>query len=235
MTLDPRLFALNPAAQLKVETTPAGVPVLIVDDFYADPLAVRAAALSGQFDASIAYYPGMHSRIDAASTRDLFATLSRMLSLLGDVRARPEHFWTDFSIVTTPAAQMLAKQKHPHFDPTPLAGLVYLNPDFEVGTCFFRHGATGLAVIRTPEDSRRYDEWMEVHGEACQPTTYAVGDDGVWERLYRVQGRFNRFVMYAGNAFHSIDMRDVAANPTLAQARLTQRLFLNQLDTSAST
>jgi hypothetical protein len=76
---------------------------------------------------------------------------------------------------------------------------------------------------------------MEVHGEACQPTTYAVGDDGVWERLYRVQGRFNRFVMYAGNAFHSIDMRDVAANPTLAQARLTQRLFLNQLDTSAST
>jgi hypothetical protein len=41
--------------------------------------------------------------------------------------------------------------------------------------------------------------------------------------------------MYAGNAFHSIDMRDVAAHPTLAQARLTQRLFLNQLDTSAST
>jgi hypothetical protein len=235
MKLDPQLFAFNPAAQLKVETTPAGVPVLIVDDFYADPFAVRAAAMKGQFDASIAYYPGMHSRIDTASTRDLCATLARMLSLLGDVRAQPEHFWTDFSIVTTPAAQMLAKQKHPHTDPTPLAGLVYLNHDFEVGTCFFRHVATGLAVIRTPDEARQYGEWMEIHGEQSQPATYAVGDDGVWERLYRVQGRFNRFVMYAGNAFHSIDMRDVAANPTLAQARLTQRLFLGQLDNPAST
>lgn len=234
MTLHPELFALNPAAQLRVETTSAGVQVLIVDHFYADPFAVRAAALGGEFDSSVAYYPGMHSRIDGASTRDLFATLTRMLSLLGEIRVEPEYFWSDFSIVTTPASQMLAKQKHPHIDPVPLAGLVYLNHDVEVGTCFFRHEPTGLAVVRTEEEAERYNAWLNEFGEQCQPATYAIGDDGIWQRAYAVQGKFNRFVMYAGNAFHSIDMRDVVANPTLDKVRLTQRLFVSRVDGPAS-
>jgi hypothetical protein len=223
-------FAINPAARLRVETTAAGTPVLIVDDFYADPHAVRASALDGKYDASLAYYPGMHSRIDPADSAPLFESLTRLLALLGDVRARPEYFWTDFSIVTTPAAQMLAKQKHPHVDPTPLAGIVYLNPDYEIGTCFFRHAPTGLAVMRTPEESAQFTAWMEEFGEQFQPETYAVGDDGTWQRLHTLEGRFNRLVMYPGNAFHSIDMRDVAANPTMAGARLTQRFFVGKVD-----
>lgn len=230
MTSGAGLFALNPAAQMRVETMSSGVQVLIIDDFYADPFAVRAAALEGQFDASIAYYPGMHSQIDAGSTQALFVTLSQMLSKLGGIRAQPGYFRSDFSIVTTPASQMLAKQKHPHIDPTPLAGLVYLNHDFEIGTCFFRHLPTGLALLSTPDEVGAYYGWLEEFGEQSQPATYAVGDDGVWQRLYTLQGKFNRFVLYAGNAFHSIDMRDVAANPTLDQARLTQRLFLGQVD-----
>ncbi len=223
------LFALNPAATISVEHTPAGTAVLIVDDFYADPYAVRAAALDGRYDASMAYYPGMHSSIDRSETAELFAIVTRMLALLGNVRAVPESFWSDFSIVTTPAAQMLAKQKHPHIDPVPLAGLVYLNPDFEIGTCFFRHLPTGLALMETVEDSVRYQAWMDEFGEQSQPATYAIGDDGTWERLYAIQGKFNRMVMYASNAFHSIDMRDVAANPTMDRARLTQRIFVGQV------
>jgi hypothetical protein len=230
MTSGAGLFALNPAAQLRVETMSSGVQALIIDDFYADPFAVRAAALDGRFDASAAYYPGMHSQIERDSTSDLFATLSQMLSKLGGIRAQPGYFRSDFSIVTTPASQMLAKQKHPHIDPTPLAGLVYLNHDFEIGTCFFRHLPTGLAVLSAPEEVKAYYAWLEEFGEQTQPATYAVGDDGVWERLYTMQGKFNRFVLYSGNAFHSIDMRDVAANPTLDQARLTQRLFLGKVD-----
>lgn len=226
-----QLFAINPDAAVHVETTAAGVPVLIIDDFYLDPHGVRREALGGQYDASLAYYPGMHSRIAPEAINGLFAALSRMLVSLGETRVRPEYFWSDFSIVTTPAAQMLAKQKHPHIDPTPLAGLVYLNQDYEVGTCFFRHNPTGLAVVRDDEENARFYEWMEAYGEQYQPQTYAIGDDGIWQRLYTIQGRFNRFVLYPGNAFHSIDMRDVAADPTMEKARLTQRLFVTQLDT----
>lgn len=225
-----RRFAINPAARLRVETTPAGTQILVVDDFYADPHGVRASALASRYDASLAYYPGMHSAIDKADTQQLFGFLAQLLAALGDLRVRPEYFWTDFSIVTTPASQMLAKQKHPHVDPTPLAGLVYLNPDYEIGTCFFRHAPTGLAVMSGAEESERFSAWMEQFGEQCQPQTYAVGDDGTWERLHSVAGKFNRLVMYAGNAFHSIDMRDVAANPTMEGARMTQRFFAGKVD-----
>lgn len=234
MSTDPGLFALNPAAQLRVETMSSGVQVLIIDDFYRDPFAVRAAALGGRFDASMAYYPGMHSQIDGASTRELFGTLTSILGLLGDIRVQQEYFRTDFSIVTTPASEMLAKQKHPHIDPTPLAGLVYLNHDFEIGTSFFHHRPTGLAVLSAEDEVEAFYVWMDEFGEQHQPATYAVGDDHVWERIYTVQGKFNRLVMYAGNAFHSIDMRDVAANPTLDTARLTQRLFLGRVDNPVS-
>lgn len=233
MTPGAQRFAINPAAELRVETTAAGTPILVIDNFYADPHAVRAAALDGKYDASLAYYPGMHSRIGKEETQELFGNLTRLLALLGDVRARPEYFWTDFSIVTTPASQMLAKQKHPHVDPTPLAGLVYLNPDYEIGTCFFRHRHTGLAVLQAPEEAERFYAWLDEFGEQSQPETYAVGDDGTWERLHAVAGKFNRLVMYAGNAFHSIDMRDVAANPTMESARLTQRFFVGQVDNVA--
>lgn len=229
MTSGAERFRLNPSAQAHVETTAAGCPVLIVDDFYADPHAVRAAALEGRYDASLAYYPGMHSAITPSDLRPLFAQLAQLLALLGDVRCSADDFTSDFSIVTTPAREMLAKQKHPHVDPMPLAGVVYLNPDFEIGTSMFRHIPLDLAILRTEEEHARYSAWLEADGERTQPETYAVGNDGIWEHLHTVSGRFNRLAMYPGNAFHSIAMTDVAANPTLDKARLTQRLFVSRV------
>lgn len=227
MTSGAELFRINPSARVHIETTAAGCPVLIVDDLYADPHAVRAAALAGRYDASLAYYPGMHSAIDPAELRHVWTLLAQLLSSLSGVRCTADDFMSDFSIVTTPAREMLAKQKHPHIDPLPLAGVVYLNPDFEIGTSMFRHIPLGLAIVRTDEDYRRYNAWLEAEGEHTQPETYAVGNDGIWEHLHTIAGRFNRLAMYPGNAFHSIAMTDVAANPTMDKARLTQRMFVN--------
>ena len=223
-------FRLNPSAQIHIETTPVGCPILIVDDFYADPHAVRDAALAGRYDASLAYYPGMHSKIKPEDLHPLFEQLVKILGLLGDVRCSAKDLMSDFSIVTTPAREMLAKQKHPHIDPTPLAGIVYLNPDYEIGTSMFRHIPLDLAVLRTVEDQARYTEWMEAEGDKHQPETYAIGNDGIWENLHTIRGRFNRLAMYPGNAFHSIAMTDVAANLTMDKARLTQRIFVNRVD-----
>ena len=65
-TPDNSVFALNPAAQVHIETLSSGCPVVVIDDFYANPLAVRALALAGNYDSSLAYYPGLHR---AALTR----------------------------------------------------------------------------------------------------------------------------------------------------------------------
>ena len=226
-------FAINPHAQVHVETTSAGCPVLILDDFYLDPHAVRAAALAGKYDSSLAYYPGLHSEITREELMPVIDKLARLVGLISDLQCDASQFMSDFSIVTTPAREMLAKQKHPHIDPTPLAGVLYLNPDFEIGTSMFRHIPTGLAMLRTPEENYAYGEWMEANAELTQPKTYAVGDDGVWEHIHTIAGRYNRLAIYPGNAFHSIAMTDVAANPDLNKARLTQRFFLNRTKAAA--
>lgn len=223
-------FAVNLAAQLHIETLSSGCPVMVVDDFYADPLAVRERALEGQYDSSLAFYPGLHSEIAAEHSRPLLATLARLLAVLGSVRCRPQDIATDFSIVTTPASAMLARQKHPHVDGVPLAGVLYLNPDYEVGTSFFRHRPTGLAFVRDEDEQRAYGRWMQDHADATQPASYAVADDHTWEHLHSVRGCFNRLVMYPGTAFHSIAMQDVAPKLSMQSARLTQRFFVNRVD-----
>jgi len=227
-TATPWPFEPNPQARVHIETLSSGCPVMVIDDFYADPMAVRAQALAGQYDSSLAYYPGLHCAIDPAHKLRLHAVLAQLLASLGSLRCAPTDIASDFSIVTTPAREMLALQKHPHVDGVPLAGVLYLNPDFEVGTSFFRHRPTGLAFVRNEAEQQAIGAWMTEFGERLQPDTYAVGGDGVWEPLHSVAGRFNRLVMYPGTAFHSIAMRDVVHNLTLDSARLTQRFFVNR-------
>ena len=227
-------FALNPQAQLHIETLSSGCPVMVVDDFYADPVAVRALGLAGRYDSSLAYYPGLHSAISRTHQQPLHEALAQLLAALGSLQCRPTDISSDFSIVTTPAREMLAKQKHPHVDGVPLAGVLYLNPSFEVGTSFFRHRPTGQAFVRSPAEQQAYSAWMDAFGDQQQPATYAIGqadDGGAWQHLHSVAGRFNRLVMYPGTAFHSIAMRDVVHNLTLDSARLTQRFFVNRAGT----
>ena len=223
------VFAFNPAAQVHVETLSSGCPVIVVDDFYADPMAVRELALQGRYDSSLAYYPGLHASIEPDQKTGLHDTLLRLVAAIAGQTCRAEDIQSDFSIVTTPAREMLANQKHPHTDGVPLAGVLYLNPDFEIGTSFFRHRPTGLAFVRTGHEAAQYGQWMQAHGDQVQPDTYAVGDNEVWEHLYSTTGRWNRLVMYPGTAFHSIAMQDVRHNLTLDSARLTQRFFINRV------
>ncbi len=224
-------FAVNPQAQLHIETLSSGCPVMVIDGFYADPMAVRELALGGRFDNSLAYYPGLHSEISAEDGgTSLLSTLAGLLASLGSARCRVEDMTSDFSIVTTPAREMLARQKHPHVDGVPLAGVLYLNPDYEVGTSFFRHRPTGLAFVRGEDEQQTYGRWMQEHADSSQPASYAIADDHTWQHLHSVRGCFNRLVMYPGTAFHSIAMHDVASKLTMQSARLTQRFFVNRVD-----
>jgi hypothetical protein len=225
----PSPFRLNPAARLHIETIAGVGQIIVIDDFYADPDAVRALAMQGVYDSTLAYYPGVHAKIDKAELAPLFAQIAAIVNAVSGPICGPEAFVSDFSFVTTPARQMLAGQKHPHVDGLPLAGVAYLSPQLTVGTSFFRHIPTGLALVRNDEDDRRYSAWLLEHGEATQPATYDVTDHPTWEQLHMLEGRYNRMVMYPGNLFHAIAMVDVPAELTIDTARLTQRFFVTTL------
>lgn len=229
----PSPFALNPGARLHIETIAGVGQIIVIDDFFADPDAVRRLALGGDYDSTLAYYPGVHATIPAPLLAPLFEQIAAIVNSLSGPICDPAAFISDFSFVTTPAGQMLARQKHPHVDGVPLAGVAYLSPGLTIGTSFFRHRPTGLAMIRSEADSQRYSAWLDEHGDATQPSTYAVDDGATWEQLHTLEGAYNRMVMYPGNLFHSIAMVDVAPDLTLETARLTQRFFVSGLRTPA--
>jgi hypothetical protein len=219
---------INPAATLRIEH-PRGVPVLYIDDFYADPDAVRARALQARYDLSIAQYPGRHAALDKgdADVGELLDTLARTLTALGDRAYRGADISTDFSIVTTRPGDLLAIQKHPHIDPTPALGLVYLTPGSIEGTCFFHNEMLDTHVVVTEAQMQAYAGFVDQHGKQMAPSGYSLDDHPVWKKFYTIEPVFNRFVFYPGNVFHSIDIRHIDENIDMERVRVTQRFIVN--------
>jgi hypothetical protein len=220
---------INPGAALRIEQ-PGGVPVLIIENFYADPEAVRAQALKANYDMSVAQYPGRHALLapDDPALLAVVDTLARAATALGDRSYRAQDFFSDFSIVTTRPQDLLAVQKHPHIDPTPVLGLVYLTPGSEEGTCFYHNDMLGTAVVRTAEQQQAYGEFIEHHAKRLAPAGYDFSDHPVWKKFYTIEPVFNRFVMYPGNVFHSIDIKRIDETIDMERVRVTQRFIVNQ-------
>ena len=209
-----------------MELVAGSIPVLYVEDFYIDPLEVRADALKGAFDLSIAMYPGRHTTISTPASRRVVEHVCALLTALGERVYEPATTITDFSILTTKAKDLLNVQKHPHIDPTPVLGLVYLNPHLTQGTCFFYNRILQTHTIVGEEQAARHQAFLQNESGKYEPTNYDVSTSSAWEKIYTIEGRFNRLVVYPGNVFHSIDFVDVPDHLPVEQARLTQRFIV---------
>lgn len=209
-----------------MELVAQSIPVLYIDDFYSDAAEVREEGLQGSFDRTVAMYPGRHTPITTAASKQVLEHVCRVLTLLGERVYEPATATTDFSILTTKAKDLLNTQKHPHIDPTPVLGLVYLNPHLTQGTCFFFNRILGTHTIVGDEQVKKLNEFMANESEKFEPSDYAVRDSDAWEKIYTIEGRFNRLVVYPGNVFHSIDVSDVPDKVSVSEARLTQRIII---------
>jgi Family of unknown function (DUF6445) len=217
---------INPHARVRVELVAHSIPVLYVDDFYSDPMEVREEGLRGSFDRTVAMYPGRHTPLNTEASQRVLHHVCRLLTLLGERIYEPATATTDFSILTTKAKDLLNAQKHPHIDPTPVLGLVYLNPHLTQGTCFFYNRILGTHTIVGDEQLKKLGDFMSNESHKYEPTNYAVDDSAAWQKIYTIEGLFNRLVVYPGNVFHSIDVSDVPEKVPVSEARLTQRIIV---------
>lgn len=180
--------------------------LIIIDDFYSDPNAVRQKALDGQYHAP----PGKTSRL-AKTAKCSEPEIKAMCELL-----LPHIQETDIVGVNIVFRYTLAsteKKTHCHVDGCSYAGIVYLSlPEHCAGgTTIFRHKPTG-DEIHHPEHSHLYD----------------FRDESQWEIIKEVDMRHNRLVMYPGQLFHSIT--PVFFGDNIANARLTQNIFIYRPD-----
>ena len=217
---------INPDAQVRVELVAGSIPVLYVENFYSNPEAVRAEGLAAVYDHTIALYPGRHAPLTTGPSRRAVRHICALLTAMGDRVFDPDTTITDFSILTTKASELLSAQKHPHIDPTPVLGLVYLNPHLTQGTCFFYNRELGIHTVIGEDQRKAHIEFLETRGPTYEPKGYSLDGNAAWEKIYTIEGVFNRLVVYPGNVFHSIDLTDVPEEFDINTARLTQRIIV---------
>jgi hypothetical protein len=213
------LFETGSSPQLSIGLIDGKVPYLTLDGVFADPHAVREAALALPFSRGTAHYPGRVARFPANDpsltsfirkvaglvTREYLPRLPelpdgrRLSSLLGAD--------TDFAITDTHPEELSSAQREPHMDAVPVFGLVYLNEEPRGGTLFFK-----------PRGEPR---------TTAHDSAYPSPRDERFELCGHIEGLFNRLAIYPGFISHSGEIEGdwIRNDDRFSSPRLTQRIL----------
>jgi hypothetical protein len=207
-----------------------GEPIVIIDGFALDPDAVREDAAMLAYAPMGIHYPGIRAEIHFAAAR---RTVAKIAPIARDIFGAPalevaEGF---YSLVTTPPGELTPIQRLPHFDgvePERLALLHYLTPHAPGGTAFYRHRRTGFETVtreRLPAYRRVLED--ELARTGLPAPTYIDGDTPLFEQIARIEGRYNRAILYRGNRLHCAWLPPGTRFASdVVSGRLTMNLFL---------
>lgn len=235
MTPDMRLSG---SIEVNVEIVAGKFPIVLIDGFYANPDAVREFALSQRYGHQQGLYPGKHEFLyEGLSPRneheqqvlDARVLVCKILRDLSRLPLEVEDLRTDFSLVTTPPRLLSKFQKHPHFDETPLLGIVYLNNPSMGGTAVYRNKRLDRVGLLTAQDRQGYERWLEEAAPDPTIDSYTLDDPDNWEPVFEIEGRYNRFAAYPGFLLHWPRCTSVPEPFDPRLARLTQRFLFRRI------
>ena len=178
--------------------------VIIIDDFYDDPMAVRKAALKAQYDVS-GNYPGIRS--EPHKYPEAKEKLEKAISHAIDLEV-----WDDSQYNGSFQFVKGAEKTWIHTDPhNDYSCVVFLhpNPEPDTGTSMYEHKETGLRYWPRKEQGPFDPSWSE------------------FRMVDKVENVFNRAVIFKGNLFHAAD--GYFGNDVY-DGRLFQTFFFNKGD-----
>jgi glycosyltransferase involved in cell wall biosynthesis len=171
----------------------------IVDDFYADPYAVREFALQQEFEPNLNYYKGSRTKEQyiVPGTKEAFE------KIIGKKITN----WTETHGMCGRLQYCTAEDALVyHCDGQTLAGMVYLTPDadFSCGTSLYAHKKTGLRNENDFEDTNVFEGGFY--------------DKSKFELVDTAGNVFNRLVLFDAKCIHS-------ANEYFGTTKENSRLF----------
>lgn len=209
-------------------------PVLIIDDFFAEPeLLIAKAEGYPAFTANASdFYPGLRKLITGDYSFECQQALSPLIREYFDV-AEDSKAHSDacvFSLATTPQHKLRPIQCVPHIDthqPHHFAMVHYLCSEKFSGTSFYRHRATRYETI-TSEHLEDYFKLLksQVMSGGLPEITYIDGDTELFERIGNIPLKFNRAIVYKSNALHSGNLTAECLSDLPRQGRLTANLLM---------
>jgi len=211
-----------------------GSPVLVIDNFTADPQALvdYAASLAPFPPAEQTFYPGLRAPVPMPFVQAVHAYIEPALrAVFGLADQVVVSGGWEFSLVTRPAAELTLRQRMPHVDsthPGKLALLLYLAEGDQGGTALYRHRGTGFETI-TEDRFDRYEAALKAEVAALgEPQGYICGDTPMFERIADYEAVFNRLLVYRSRNLHSASLApDFVGSPDPRAGRLTLNLFFH--------
>jgi glycosyltransferase involved in cell wall biosynthesis len=175
--------------------------VVVIDNFYPDPVGMRDTALKMDFSTK-GNYPGIRTEPTATETDK-----RRFEDIIGrKITGWPTLYNGSFQYTIRDQKSWV------HRDLTDFSVVIYLTPNAPVnaGTVLYRHKKTGLerAQNKEEEDALRLD----------------ANDESLWEVIDRVGNKFNRAIIFQGFCSHK---SDVYFGEDLQTGRLFQTFFFN--------
>ncbi|MEM7703699.1 MAG: DUF6445 family protein [Pseudomonadota bacterium] len=234
MQTEPQNWRISLARAQSSESIAVNQAFLSVCGFLANPQTALDFASLQKFAKITPQYPGVRAPVPQ-SVCD--AWLKALSPRLDTVFAAPPNGWRIeawFSIVTTPAQQLIPMQRFPHVDgtdPDQIAMMLYLHGTGHGGTGFFRHRKTGIEEL-TEENFLAYRTALEkdVREGGLPPAAYTTDGAPYFERMHASEGRFNEAIFYRGNRLHSgiiADGEDLSPDPL--KGRLTINAFFRPI------
>ncbi len=212
-------------------------PLLVVDQAVADPDRLVRKAQRGHFTPQGALFPGLRLRAplsyEAYLERLLRPLLAGHFGLPAQGRLRFP--MCHYSLVSQPPQTLAFLQRIPHIDSVAANGLATVHYLFRGqwgGTAFYRHRATGFESV----DGTRHAGYFatlqdESRREDAAGPGYINGDSPLFERIDRVEGVYNRMVVYRRNSLHSGDIDSARVPPPdVERGRLSINSFIDVLD-----
>lgn len=197
--------------------------IIVVDDFYANPDAVRESALRGHFQSASHYnYPGWQSD-RALHTEALKEALGRIIgqSLVVDT---DRFTWGGFRLISERTGRLTKVHADTGVD---WAGMVYLTPraPMSAGTGFFRHRESDLAGPPADAEARQWG-----FADAAQFERDVARRDMAkldrWKLESWVGPLYNRLVLFRGCELYHAPLGGCGDAPD--NARLTHNFFFNE-------
>lgn len=207
-------------------------PLVLLDDFAADPDALRAFAVAAPFEPARNHYPGVRAALPPAYLAAQLPIIAAAAAEAFGRRGPIAVIDASFSIVSTPAAALTVPQRLPHVDAFTadrIALVHYLSPGASDGTAFFRHRATGFETVTEARRDlffRHLD--TELRHRGPPPPGYIDGDTALFERVHAVPAVCNRALLYRSWNLHSGAISpDAPLSADPAEGRLTITAFLS--------
>lgn len=213
-----------------------GCKILVVDNLVPDarPLVDLAVRLGPFPPPQGILYPGLRRYIgerDREAAAYVAFVCNRLAPLLKDAFG-VDSFGVDnasFSLATRRPAETVPYMRIPHYDGVDqkaFAVLHYLSESPQGGTAFYRHRRTGFECI-SPSRAEAYQQGalkdFEAYGE---PQDYIADSTEAFERIYTVEGVFNRCLIYSGAMLHSGQLGGATFSADPRQGRLTGNIFI---------